>query len=113
MFDVFPDNILENILSSLVLLSVTKGDFLYKKGSLNNFFYIVVKGEFEKIFDKPEENKITIYKEWSYFGVDTLMNKNKITLMDHSLLSKQDSEVLILDGDRFLQIKQVVIDFYK
>ena len=37
------------------------------------------------------------------------MNKNKITLMDHSLLSKQDSEVLILDGDRFLQIKQGLI----
>ncbi len=63
VFDVFPDNILENILSSLVFLSVSKGDFLYKKGSLNNFFYIVVKGEFEKSFDEPENNKITIYKQ--------------------------------------------------
>ena len=109
VFDVFPDNILENILSSLVFLSVSKGDFLYKKGSLNNFFYIVVKGEFEKIFDEPVNNKITIYKQWDYFGIDTLMNKNKISLMEHSLLAKEDSDVLILDGDKFLQIKQSLI----
>ena len=37
------------------------------------------------------------------------MNKNKITIFDHSLLSKQNSDVLILDGEKFLQIKQKVI----
>ena len=37
------------------------------------------------------------------------MNKNKITIFDHSLLSKQNSDVLILDGEKFLKIKQIVI----
>ena len=37
------------------------------------------------------------------------MNKNKIILFDHSLLSKENSEVLILDGDKFLQIKQTLV----
>ena len=37
------------------------------------------------------------------------MNKNKITIFDHSLLSKQNSDVLILDSEKFLQIKQKVI----
>lgn len=112
IFDVFPDNIIDLILNSLVILSILKGDFLYLKGMQNNFFYIVVKGEFEKKFDDVElekNEKIKIYKEWDYFGEDTLMNKNKITTMNHSLLSKVDSEVLILDGDKFLQIKQSLI----
>ena len=109
IFDIFPDNLLETILNSLILLSISKGDFLYTKGSPNNFFYIVIKGEFETIFDEPEKNNIINYKEWDYFGIDTLMNKNKITIFDHSLLSKQNSDVLILDGEKFLQIKQKVI----
>ena len=112
IFDVFPDNIIDLILNSLVILSILKGDFLYLKGMQNNFFYIVVKGEFEKKFDDVElekNEKIKIYKEWDYFGEDTLMNKNKITTMNHSLLSKVDSEVLVLDGDKFLQIKQSLI----
>ena len=109
IFDIFPDNLLETILNSLILLSISKGDFLYTKDSPNNFFYIVVKGEFETIFDEPEKNNIINYKEWDYFGIDTLMNKNKITIFDHSLLAKQNSDVLILDGENFLQIKQKVI----
>ena len=29
IFDIFPDNLLETILNSLILLSISKGDFLY------------------------------------------------------------------------------------
>ena len=112
IFDVFPNNIIDLILNSLIILAITKGDFLYLKGMQNNFFYIVVKGQFEKKFDDIElekNEKIKFYKEWDFFGEDTLMNKNKITIMNHSLLSINDSEVLILDGDKFLQIKQSLI----
>ena len=112
IFDVFPNNIIDLILNSLIILAITKGDFLYLKGMQNNFFYIVVKGQFEKKFDDVElekNEKIKFYKEWDFFGEDTLMNKNKITIMNHSLLSINDSEVLILDGDKFLQIKQSLI----
>ena len=82
------------------------------KKSQNSFFYIIIKGSFQKNIDN-KNNDIKapkIFKEWEYIGEDTLMSNNKINTVDHSLLSLTDSEVLVLDSEKFVEIKDIIIN---
>ena len=112
IFDSVPDSLLDLVLESLVLLQVPKGDYLYLKGSQNAFFYIIIKGKFEKDSDLKDNNiqAPKVYKEWDYIGVDTLMANNIIKTVDHSLLSLTNSEVLVLDPEKFVHIKDTIIN---
>ena len=58
----------------------------------------------------PEIQAPKIYKEWEYIGVDTLMSNNIINTVKHSLLSLSDSEVLVLDSEKFVEIKETIIN---
>ena len=112
IFDSVPDSLLNLVLESLALLHVPKGEYLYLKGSQNSFFYIIIKGSFEMYNDikNPEIQAPKIYKEWEYIGVDTLMSNNIINTVKHSLLSLSDSEVLVLDSEKFVEIKETIIN---
>ena len=111
VFDSVPDSLLDLVLESLVLLQVPKGDYLFLKGSQNSLFYIIIKGNFEKNSNTDDNNILLpkIYKEWDYIGVDTLMANNIIKKVDHSLLSLTNSEVLVLDPEKFVHIKDTII----
>ena len=112
IFDSVPDYLLNLVLDNLVLLHIPKGKYLYLKKSQNSFFYIIIKGSFQKNIDN-KNNDIKapkIFKEWEYIGEDSLMSNNKINTVDHSLLSLTDSEVLVLDSEKFVEIKDIIIN---
>ena len=112
IFDSVPDYLLNLVLDNLVLLHIPKGKYLYLKNSQNSFFYIIIKGSFQKNIDN-KNNDIKapkIFKEWEYIGEDSLMSNNKINTVDHSLLSLTDSEVLVLDSEKFVEIKDIIIN---
>ena len=105
VFDEIPDNILNIIICNFVLIKVQKGDFLYKKGSKNNFFYIVYKGELEKI-ETEKNSKNKIYKNWDFFGFESLISTNQVIILNHSLLALEESFLFILEIEKFHLIKE-------
>ena len=113
VFDSLPDSLLNLVLDNLVLFNVPKGEYLYLKNTQNSFFYIIIKGQFEKCSDNlNKDNKASnIIKEWDFIGENTLMSNNIINTVDHSLLCLIDSQVLVLDSEKFIEIKNTIINF--
>ena len=112
IFDSVPDSLLNVVLESLILIHISKGEYLYTKGSQKSYFYIILKGSFEQysLLDNNEIEVPKIYKEWESIGIDCLMANNTISTFDHSLLCLNDAEVLVLDSDKFVQIKETIIN---
>ena len=108
LFDVFPEDVLDIILSSLFLINILKGDYLYKKGNRNSCFYIVLDGILNAVDDN--DNVVKQYKAWSCFGHKTLMMRDQLDKMEYGIKAEIDSQLFALNGDTFLTIKQKLIN---
>ena len=68
VFDVFPEEIVNTILTSLIYVLISKGDSLYNKGNECFYFFIVVNGIMESVklieeYQKTIKNKEKKNKE--------------------------------------------------
>ena len=111
IFDAFPEEIVDTILTSLYYVLILKGDILYHNKSECYYFFILVDGIMEsvKIDDKGKEIKKQ-YKKWDYFGLENLINKNEYITLDHDMICIENASVYALDSEKFLQIKQRLIN---
>ncbi len=111
VFDAFPEEIVDTILTSLYYVLILKGDILYHNKSECYYFFILVDGIMEsvKIDEKGNEIKKQ-YKKWDYFGLENLITKNEYITLDHDMICIENSSVYALDSEKFLQIKQRLIN---
>ena len=111
VFDAFPEEIVDTILTSLYYVLILKGDILYHSKSECYYFFILVDGIMEsvKIDEKGNEIKKQ-YKKWDYFGLENLITKNEYITLDHDMICIENSSVYALDSEKFLQIKQRLIN---
>ena len=111
VFDVFPEEIVNTILTSLIYVLISKGDSLYNKGNECFYFFIVVNGIMESVKLDEKGNEIKKqYKEWDYFGLENLFTKNEYIKLDHDMKCIEDASIFVLDSEKFLQIKQKIIN---
>ena len=111
VFDAFPEEIVDTILTSLIYVIISKGDFLYHKESECYYFFILVEGIMESI--KKDENGNEIKKQfqkWDFFGFENLFTKNIFVKLDHDMKCIENAAVYALDSQKFNQIKQKVIN---
>ena len=114
LFDNFPDDVLDIIMSSLVLVQVEAGDYLYLKGAQSSCFYIVLEGVLNAYDNDEGSNEnvklVKVYKEWDYFGVNSLMAKDHFNIVNYSVQCIQTAKLFVLNGDTFLTIRQRLVN---
>ena len=107
LFFIFPDSVLMDILSNLIIIEIEKDDYLYQKGSEARCFYIMTEGVLEE-YDK-DDKLIQTYREWDYFGYMSLMNKNYFAKNEGSIKCIESAKLYVLSGETFLIIRQKLI----
>jgi cGMP-dependent protein kinase len=115
LFDVFPDDVVDIILSSIYIIKVFQEEFLVKKTSKNTSFYIVASGILESYeTDDPsqDETPLRTFKAWDYFGQEALILKNHYENFQYSVKCKENATVFVLKGDIFLGIKQKLVHLH-
>ena len=115
LFDVFPDDVVDIILSSIYIIKVFEEEFLVKKTTKNTSFYIVASGILESYgTDDPsqEETPLRTFKAWDYFGQEALILKNHYENFQYSVKCKENATVFVLKGDTFLGIKQKLVHLH-
>ena len=111
VFDAFPEDIVDTILTSLYYVIILKGDILYHKFSECYYFFILVEGIMESVKYDEKGNEIKRqYKQWDYFGLENLLIKNEYIKLDHDMICVENASVYALDSEKFLQIKQKLIN---
>lgn len=108
LFEIFPDDVLDIILTSLLLIKISKNDYLFRKGKRDNNFYIVLSGEIDEVDLNGEVVKK--YRAWDSFGHKSLMVRDHVGKAEFDAQCAEDAELFILNGESFLTIKQRLIN---
>ena len=104
-------DIVDTILTSLYYVIILKGDILYHKGNECYYFFILVEGIMESLKYDEKGNEIKKqFKKWDYFGLENLLTKNEYIKLDHDMICVENASVYALDSEKFLQIKQKLIN---
>ena len=112
IFDVFPDDVVDIILSSIYIIKVQKDELLIKQNSKNTSFYIVAEGQLESYNcndPSPEDKPLKIFNAWDYFGQESLIMKNHYENFQYSIKCKEPATIFVLKGEIFLGIKQKLV----
>ena len=112
VFDFFPENIIDFIISNLFVYEMKQGELLYRKESQSSCFYIVFDGELEaydnSTLDKDGQPFHKVFVKWDYFGENALISKSQLNTVKYSIHSRNPSTLLVLKGETFLTIKQKI-----
>ena len=109
LFDIIPEELIDIILSSLFLVKVCKGDIICQQDTPNEYFYIVVEGEFIEENDANENKPLKVYKPWDCFGHTSLMSPNQNEPMRNTVKCTKNAELFLLNGETFTSIKDKII----
>ena len=115
LFDVFPDDVVDIILSSIYIIKVFQEEFLVKKTTKNTSFYIVASGvleSYETDDPSPDETPLRTFQSWDYFGQEALILKNHYENFQYSVKCRESATVFVLKGDTFLGIKQKLVHLH-
>ena len=135
IFDEFPDNILEIIISNLKINNIKQGSFACKSPLEMNFFFIVSSGNLELINENPSAQTTTTtnatnpnnltntnnnnqeetfelkknYKEWDYINLNVLINKNQTAKNTYYFKCLTNVSLYALEAEMFFTIKKKVL----
>ena len=135
LFNEFPDNILQIIISNLKINHINQGSFVCKNAQESNYFFIVSSGNLELISENSSlhntetsntttANNLTNsinhnqeenfelkknYKEWDYLNLNVLINKNKSSKNTYYYKCLTDVSLYALEAEKFFTIKKKVL----
>lgn len=108
LFDDLPNDIIQFILEELVLIHISKGNYIYRKGFQGDFFYIISKGSVSLI---SKGKTIKQYSEWDCFGYMSLFCNRTISKNDNHAICDSNVSLYVLDGESFQSIQKQLIKF--
>ncbi|MCQ2818481.1 MAG: cyclic nucleotide-binding serine/threonine-protein kinase [archaeon] len=107
LFDSFPDELLNFILTRVHLIEIEENCLLYSKGQANSSFYLVLEGQLEEYDGNKPTNKF--YNNWDYFGEKALLNNIRGQGLEYSVKTLKKSKLIVLENAVFQSIRDKFI----
>ena len=98
LFSELSTQIIEQIVSHLVILCINSGESLYKEGDEGYFFFIIKKGRFKSISSSSSNDQIIYLTQSDTFGEDALLN---MSTRSTTVNCVEDGELYPLDAQIF------------